>query len=126
MIFFNLMSTQTNSNDIIATIEQQYPQTCAEFKRIQAEHYATFCKKQFDYGPGNISLGSALTTTEEKKASISAIVVRLNDKMQRLINLVLKKNTLEGSANEPVFDAFLDISVYGIIAEIVKRGMWAK
>jgi hypothetical protein len=119
------MSTKTKE-DIISIVEQQYPGTCAEFKRIQDEHYATFCKKQFDYGPGNISLGSSLSTPEEKKASISAIVVRLNDKMQRLINLVLKKNTLEGSANEPVFDAFLDISVYGIIAEIVKRGLWAK
>ena len=45
--------------------------------------------------------------------------------MQRLINLVLRKG-LTDSANEPVFDSFLDISVYGIIAEIVKRGKWAK
>ena len=116
------MKTQ---NNIVAIIEQQYPETCAEFKRIQAEHYTVFCKKQFDYGPGNISLGSSLNTTEEKKASISAIVVRLNDKLQRLINLVLRKNSFD-SANEPVFDAFLDISVYGIIAEIVNRGKWAK
>lgn len=111
--------------EIIKTIEAQYPQTCAEFKKIQQEHYATFCKKQFDYGPGNISLGSSLGTFEERKASISAIVVRLNDKLQRLINLVLRKGIVE-AANESVFDAFLDTAVYSIIAEIVNRGKWAK
>ena len=111
--------SNTNTNDIIAIVEKQYPDTCKEFIAIQKEHYETFCKKQFDYGPGNISLGSSL------ESSISAIVVRLNDKMQRLINLVLRKG-LTDSANEPVFDSFLDISVYGIIAEIVKRGKWAK
>ena len=114
-----------NTTDIIAIIEKQYPDTCKEFQDIQKEHYETFCKKQFDYGPGNISLGSSLESFDERKASISAIVVRLNDKMQRLINLVLRKG-LTDSANEPVFDSFLDISVYGIIAEIVKRGKWAK
>jgi len=112
-------------DEIVKAIETQYPDTCAEFKKIQHEHYLTFCKKQFDYGPGNISLGSSLITAEERKASISAIVVRLNDKLQRLINLVLRKNSLE-SANESVFDAFLDTAVYSIIAEIVNRGKWAK
>ena len=112
-------------NEIVEAIEKQYPDTCAEFKKIQHEHYLTFCKKQFDYGPGNISLGSSLISSEERKASISAIVVRLNDKLQRLINLVLRKSSFD-SANESVFDAFLDISVYSIIAEIVNRGKWAK
>jgi hypothetical protein len=62
---------------------------------------------------------------EDMMASISAIVVRLNDKIQRLINLVLRKKTLE-TANEPVFDAFFDTSIYCIIAEIVKRKKWCK
>lgn len=114
-----------NIDEIVKTIEEQYPQTCSEFKNIQYDHYLTFCKKQFDYGPGNISLGSSLNTQEERKASISAIVVRLNDKLQRLINLVLRKNSLN-SANESIFDAFLDVAVYSIIAEIVNRGKWAK
>lgn len=114
-----------STEEVIKAIEEQYPVTCAEFKKIQLEHYTTFCKKQFDYGPGNISLGSSLSTFEERKASISAIVVRLNDKVQRLINIVLRKG-LTDSANEPVFDSFLDTAVYSIIAEIVHRGKWAK
>jgi hypothetical protein len=114
-----------SNEDVIQTVEQIYPETCKEFRNIQNEHYLTFCKKQLDYGPGNISLGSALTSFDEQKASISAIVVRLNDKMNRLINLVLKKG-LKNTVNEPVYDSFLDMSVYCVIAEIVKRGKWAK
>jgi hypothetical protein len=113
------------SQEIIQYVETTYPETCSEFKKIQSEHYETFCKKQFDYGPHNISLGSDLFKQEDITASVSAIVVRLNDKIQRLINLVLRKKTFD-TANEPVFDAFSDTSVYCIIAEIVKRRKWCK
>jgi hypothetical protein len=114
-----------NFDEVVKIVEQTYPETCEEFKKIQRDQYETFCKKQFDYGPHNISLGSELRKQEDVNASISAIVVRLNDKIQRLINLVLRKKTFE-SANEPVFDAFSDTSVYCIIAEIVKRKKWCK
>jgi hypothetical protein len=114
-----------NPEDFIKSVEQSYPETCEEFKIIQLEQYETFCRKQFDYGPHNISLGSDLHKKEDIVASISAIVVRLNDKIQRLINLVLRKKTFE-TANEPVFDAFSDTAVYCIIAEIVKRKKWCK
>jgi hypothetical protein len=114
-----------NPQDYINNVEASYPETCDEFKKIQQEQYEVFCKKQYDYGPHNISLGSDLHKKEDIMASVSAIVVRLNDKIQRLINLVLRKKTLE-TANEPVFDAFSDTAVYCIIAEIVKRGKWCK
>ena len=114
-----------NFDEVVKMVEQAYPETCEEFKKIQRDQYETFCKKQFDYGPHNISLGSELRKQEDINASISAIVVRLNDKIQRLINLVLRKKTFE-SANEPVFDAFSDTSVYCIIAEIVQRKKWCK
>jgi hypothetical protein len=117
--------SQLNHDEIIKTVETMYPGTCEEFKTIQREQYEVFCKKQFDYGPHNISLGSDLYKKEDITASISAIVVRLNDKIQRLINLVLRKKTFE-TANEPIFDAFNDTSVYCIIAEIVKRNKWCK
>ena len=38
--------------------EATYPQTCEEFKTILDEMYITFCKKQRNYGPGNISVGT--------------------------------------------------------------------
>ena len=114
-----------SDKEIITTIETKYPETCAEFKRIQQHQYEVFCKKQYDYGPGNISLGSSLETFDDIKASISAIVVRLNDKLQRLINLVLRKG-ISQSANESILDTFLDTSVYCIIAEIVYNKKWTK
>lgn len=114
-----------NSEEVMKHVELAYPETCDEFKKIQKEQYETFCKKQFDYGPHNISMGSELRKQEDINASISAIVVRLNDKIQRLINLVLRKKIFE-TANEPIYDAFSDTSVYCIIAEIVKRKKWCK
>jgi hypothetical protein len=114
-----------NPEDFIKAVERDYPETCNEFKKIQLEQYQTFCKKQFDYGPHNISLGSDLHKQEDIVASVSAIVVRLNDKIQRLINMVLRKKTF-ATANESIFDAFSDTAVYCIIAEIVKRKKWCK
>ena len=108
----------------ISYIEQTYPETAKEFKRLQQEQYDLFCKKQMDYGPSNIAMGTSLDTDEEKRLSLIGLIVRINDKVQRLINLVVKNN--REAQNEPVEDAFKDLSVYGIIAQIVKNGKWGK
>ena len=39
----------------ISYCERVYPEMMDEFKKIQSEMYETFCKKQRNYGPGNIS-----------------------------------------------------------------------
>ena len=113
-----------NMKDVIKEIEAQYPETCKEFKKIQKEQYLTFCRKQHDYGQHNITLGTDLSDPENAHLSISAIIIRINDKIQRLFNLVLRKKCLP--QNEPVEDAFKDLSVYGIIAQIVANGKWGK
>ena len=46
--------------DAVSFIEEHYPETAKEFKKIQEEQYETFCKKQMDYGPSNISMGTGL------------------------------------------------------------------
>ena len=109
--------------NVIKEIEKTYPETCKEFKRIQAEQYETFCKKQFDYGQHNITLGMDLSDPDNRHLSITAIIIRINDKIQRLFNLVLRRKKAQ---NEPVEDAFKDLSVYGIIAQIVSNGKWGK
>lgn len=118
------MLTNTHE-DVIKKIEQEYPETCKELKSYMDEMYLTFCKKQNDYGPGNISLGTTLQKPEDIKASLAAITFRMNDKIQRLINLIVKKNTYE-SQNEAVRDTFIDLSVYAAIADIVSKGKWSK
>ena len=106
----------------IEFIEKHYPETSKEFKRIQGEQYETFCKKQMDYGPSNISMGTGVGGAINKKLSTTALVIRINDKIQRLLNLVVSND--RDAQNEHVEDAFKDLSVYGIIAQIVRNGKW--
>jgi len=114
----------TSKPDAIAYIEKTYPETAKEFQRLQFEQYLLFCKKQMDYGPSNIAMGSQLITDDEKRLSLVGLIVRINDKVQRLINLVVKNN--REAQNEPTIDAFKDLACYGIIAQIVQNGKWGK
>tara|TARA_R100000008_G_scaffold70219_1_gene47779 strand:- start:585 stop:983 length:399 start_codon:yes stop_codon:yes gene_type:complete len=108
--------------DAIKYIEKHYPETAKAFQEIQYEQWETFCKKQMDYGPSNISMGTGVGKHLNIKLATTALVVRINDKVQRLLNLVVTNN--REAQNEPVEDAFKDLSVYGIIAQIVKNGKW--
>ena len=111
--------------DIVTLMEQEWPQMTSEFRRLQREQYELFLHKQHDYGPGNISVGTQLQTPEEVKLSLTGLWFRMNDKIQRLKTLLMsgRENAVEG---EPMEDAFLDVSNYGIMATIVKNGKWGK
>ena len=109
-------------DDPVSFIEEHYPETAKEFKKIQEEQYETFCKKQMDYGPSNISMGTGVGSSVNTHLSLTALVVRINDKIQRLLNLIVTSK--REAQNEPIEDAFKDLSVYGIIAQIVKNGKW--
>ena len=106
-------------------MEKEWPEMTKEFKKIQKEQYELFLHKQHDYGPGNISVGTQLQTPEEVKLSLTGLWFRMNDKIQRLKTLLMgdRDNAVEG---EPMEDAFLDVSNYGIMATIVKNGKWGK
>jgi hypothetical protein len=104
--------------------EETYPQTCEEFKNILDDMYITFCKKQRNYGPGNISVGTSLETKEDVKLSLTGLWFRINDKVQRLKQLVVLGQPDE--VGESIQDTYEDLSVYGIIAQIVQRGKWSK
>ncbi|HNW88140.1 MAG TPA: hypothetical protein PKN48_00625 [Bacteroidales bacterium] len=110
--------------DPVAYCEEHFPETTTEFKRLSNINYETFCKKQMDYGPGNIAMGTALQTEEDVIFSLGAINIRINDKIQRLLHLLNKKQ--RQPQNESIEDAYLDASVYGIIARIVLSGKWGK
>ena len=125
-VSYNKESEMSNKKDIdpVVWLEKKYPTMTNEFKRIQEEQYKLFCRKQYDYGPMNIAMGTDLSKMEDIKLAITALVVRINDKITRLINLVIK-NDREG-VNESVDDSFVDLSVYGVIAQIVRNKKWAK
>ena len=118
------MTKNDTDLDPIVYIEKHYPETAKEFQKLQFEQWALFCKKQMDYGPSNIAMGTDLTTKEQRRLSKIGLIVRINDKVQRLINLVINNN--REAQNEPTIDAFKDLACYGIIAQIVDSGKWGK
>ena len=117
-------SDKKDTHEAIDYIEEMYPETAKEFQRIQFEQWLLFCKKQMDYGPSNIAMGTDLATNEQKRLSKIGLIVRINDKVQRLLNLMVKNN--REAQNEPSIDAFKDLACYGIIAQIVQNGKWGK
>ena len=125
MPMFKNLTKVVKETDIVKLMEKEYPLTTGTFKEIQAEQYMLFCKKQHDYGPQNISVGSSLKTKEEIKTSLTGLWFRMNDKIQRAKTLLLG-NKKAAVKDEPLEDAFLDVSNYGIMATIVKRGFWGK
>ena len=109
---------------IVEQMEKEWPEMTGEFKRLQREQYELFCRKQHDYGPSNISVGTQLITEDEIKLSLTGLWFRVNDKVQRIKNLLMGNR--ESAVDEPLEDAFLDMSNYGIMATIVKNKKWGK
>jgi hypothetical protein len=116
--------TSIIENDAVKYCEMRYPQTCAEFKRIQVEQYLLFCKKQKNYGPGNISVGTNLETNDDVKLSLTGLWFRVNDKVQRLKQLIVLGHRDEVGESEQ--DTFQDLSIYGVMAQIVSKKIWGK
>lgn len=111
------------SNDSIEKMRKEYPSIAQEFERIQHEQYKLFSKKMLDYGVENISVGTKLETEQETKLSLTGLYFRMNDKINRLKQLVaLNKDSYV--TTESVQDTFQDLSIYGIIAQIVANGKW--
>ena len=117
-------SIDEETRDLIRDMEIKFPEMTEEFKRLSVEQYVTFVKKQHDYGPSNIAMNTKLETNEDLMMSLAGLVTRMNDKMSRLIHLILR--TKKSPSNESVEDSFKDISVYGIISRIVTAGKWGK
>jgi hypothetical protein len=81
-----------------------------EYIKEALRDICTFDRKQHDYGPENIAAFG------EK-----GVVVRMNDKMARLRNLVWGYKL---TSNEPIDDSYTDLSVYGVIARMCRAGVW--
>ena len=117
--------SEPTTDNIVELMEKEWPKMTEEFKKIQREQYELFCHKQHDYGPGNISVGTQLKTKEEIKLSLTGLWFRMNDKLQRVKTLLM--NDRESAVkDEPLEDAYLDVSNYGIMATLVGRGKWGK
>jgi len=79
------------------------------FKEICAEMLATFIQKHKDYGKGNILSIKEL-----------GIAFREAEKVERLKNLLLDQS--KPPTNESLDDNWMDVAVYGVIAQMYRRG----
>ena len=117
--------TPKENKDVISYMEDKYPGMTSEFQKIQREQYELFLHKQHDYGPQNIAVGQMLVNEEEKRLSLMGIWFRINDKVERIKTLIMRGD--DGSLeNEGLVDSYSDISNYGVMAQVVARGKWAK
>ena len=108
----------SNKETAVEFCERTYPETCSEFRVILDEMYETFCKKQRNYGPGNISVGTHFKLRMMKLA-LTGLFFRKNDKIQRIKQLVVLGQPDE--VGEAIQDTYEDLSVYGIISQLVQE-----
>lgn len=109
--------------DIIKTLRLQHPEIAEDFEHLMLQQYVLFAKKMHDYGTGNIAVGTNLKTPEEVKLALTGLYFRMGDKINRLKQLVALNKSPQ-VAGEGVQDTFQDLSVYGLIAQIVLNGKW--
>jgi len=110
--------------ELVRQVEEMYPEMTDEFKAVMFTQYELFCKKQLNYGPSNISVGTRLETNDDIKLSLTGLWFRMNDKINRLKQLVVLGQP--DKVGESINDTYMDLSVYGIIAQIVSNKKWAK
>ena len=104
--------------------EKHYPKMMKEYKTIMWKQYDAFCIKQRNLGPHNISVGTSLETPDDIKLSLTGLFFRLNDKIQTIKQLVVLGHPDE--VGESVEDILQDLTVYGMIAQLVQNGKWGK
>ena len=82
--------------------------------RAACEAVQLFDTKQQDYGSGNISATGEI-----------GVACRLQDKVSRMRNLLLKDLKGESGINhESLEDTYLDATNYCLIGLLLKRGLW--
>lgn len=124
-VYGTLHTDPTGLNKTIRDFEKTYPELAQAFKEVQQEQYELFAGKMLDYGLDNIALGSTLTEVEDIQLSLTGIWLRVNDKVNRLKNM-LKRKGKNYVKDEPMIDSFIDIANYGIIAMLVMKDKWRK
>lgn len=88
--------------------------------RVALEAVKLFDSKQHDYGSRNIAF------SDSKDLNAIGVTIRLNDKIQRMLNLSMKKIEGKDSAvkDESLEDTAIDICNYGAILMMLLRNRW--
>ena len=85
------------------------------FKKLQDEERALCVRKNKAYGDDNIT-----------KFGLDGVIIRMNDKMERLVTLGFHKQRRSDKKidNESVIDTLMDISNYANIEIMVATHKW--
>jgi|TARA_B110000977_G_scaffold197328_1_gene279584 hypothetical protein len=102
-------------------LKNEYPIIYQGYKEIMEEQFELFAKKHLDYGMHNVSAGTNLETNDEVEFAMTGLWYRLSDKINRWKNMIISGRKAQ---NETLIDTFQDVTNYGIIAQLVSRGMW--
>ena len=102
-------------------LREEYPTIYRGYQEILDEQFELFAKKHLDYGMHNISAGTNLDSNDEVEFAMTGLYYRMSDKINRWKNLIISKRNPK---NETIIDTFQDITNYGIIAQLVRRGLW--
>ena len=114
--------------EVMKKIEEMYPECTDALMNNFDRAYDLWTKKQNDYGDSNIRLGLDLSSSSERsqnnRLAQLGVVIRLNDKISRLINLY--KKDLESAVDESIEDTALDIMNYANMLMVLKSNKWGK
>lgn len=105
--------THLSADDISTLAAKLQLKTAAahDFLEVALENVALFDAKQSDYGSRNISSFGTF-----------GVVVRMNDKFERIKNLFSKRR--KRPVNESIRDSFRDIANYALIAYMLETRQW--
>ena len=114
--------------EVMKKIEEMYPECTDALMNNFDRAYDLWTKKQNDYGDSNIRLGLDLSSSSERSQNSRlaqlGVVIRMNDKISRFINLY--KKDLESAVDESIEDTALDIMNYANMLMVLKKGKWGK
>jgi hypothetical protein len=102
-------------------LKDEYPTIYNGYQSIMDEQFELFARKHLDYGMHNVSAGTNLDNSDEIEFAMTGLWYRLSDKINRWKNMIISGRKAQ---NETLIDTFQDVTNYGIIAQLVKRGMW--
>lgn len=86
-----------------------------EFVKVQEQARGLAYKKNHDYGDYNIT-----------KFGLEGVVVRLSDKVERLIQIVWENKGEVDVDDERIEDTLMDLMNYATIGYLVHKGKWEK
>jgi hypothetical protein len=102
-------------------LKKEYPTIYNGYMAIMEEQLELFSKKHLDYGMHNITAGTSLANEDERSFALTGLWYRISDKVNRWKNMII---TGRKAQNETLIDTYQDLTNYGIIAQLVERGMW--